>query len=405
MAKITDEDLDYFEECVERGRALGDSGALVEAIACYDVVLERLPRRSRNGRILYHPEVFTNALMGKSFCLLELEHYKEAIPLLERACELDPANSWIFAELGYAQGNCGQSEPARNSYRIAAYLEPNNPNHLHALAHLAIRDGDYKEARRLIRLELKLESDNTNALNLLSYAEYMLGNINTAIRCLRRILCLIPDDRSATLQLVVLLREVGRPVAALKLLMPYVCDHLDDEDAHRLMKELELELDNPKMMVKHARTLLEINPEDIHALDLISWGYFRLGKMQLALQTIQQLTELNPTDASNYFKIAMMQQSLGNITGAMTALQRCLILESPGTELAEAAQEAIEILDRRQLEKLFELMGNDENLRDACYMNPVQTLLLHGYALSPMGWEILHKVLHDDDEEKPRRMN
>ncbi len=405
MAECTDEELDYFEECVARGSTLGDSGKLTEAIACFDIVLARLPRRSKSGKVLYLPGVFVDALMRKSFCLIEQMCNAEAIPLLERARELDPTNPRIYAELGYAQLACEQWESARISYQKAAFYDPLDPHNLRALAHLAILQEDYHEARRLAHKELKLANNSIETLRQLAYAEFMLGNVNTTITCLRRILRIDMDDTAATLQLVKLLRQQDKPKLAVKLVLAYALRHPADDEARTILKELELQLDDPKEMVKIGKALLSINPDDYEALDLLSWGYFRQGKLALAMDIMLRLVEISPDLASNYFKIALLQQAQRNASAAMAALQRCVNLEAPGSELAEVAQEAIKILDQRQLESLFELMGNDDNLRDACYLEPEKTLLLYGYALSPMGWEILHNALHSNDKGMPRRMN
>ena len=252
MPKYCQLELDHIHREYLTGRELVDAGMLEDAISHFDCVLGRLPRRRRDrvyriegqlagvptGDICWLPTIFRDALLAKVYCLNELGRYKDAYRLLQRAVELDPENPQIYAEIGFAHGAQDNLEMARTAYEHAADLEPRNPAHYRALAHLALLAEEYTGAQELALRSLALDPDSVPSLHQLAYARYRLGNIEGAIQTLGHAFELAPDDRETAMRLVGTLREAGRVREAIIRMDAYLQIDAGDLEALGMMTDL-----------------------------------------------------------------------------------------------------------------------------------------------------------------------
>lgn len=399
MPKYRPDELELFQQAYLNGRQLVEAGALEDAIACFDMVLGKLPRRDRRRsyRIADSPArrnraelptVFRDALLAKAYCLNELGRFDDAFAVLQRALELDPENPRVYAELGFTHGALEDVDHARTAYQYALELEPNNPDHLRALAHFALLSDDFDDARRYALRALTLDTEFVPCLQQLAFVEYRQGNLLAAIGILQRAAQLAPDDRDILLPLAGMLRESDRAREAADLLTPYLAANPDDDEAQGVMTEILQQDAFGEEVIPHAQNILARHPNDLPALDLLGWGYYRQGKLPEALAVVRRLITLDPLQPHHQFKQGLIHQALGDFPAAMAAFMRVLNMELPA-DLRQMANEAIGTLDRAQLEHLLARLRTDADFRDYLLRVPEATLHQAGYLLSPMGLQML----------------
>lgn len=412
MPKYRQDELDNITQAYVAGCALARAGLLEDALPYFDQVLGRLPRRRRdrtyriepartlplrpNG-IHWLPPVFRDALLAKAYCLNELGRSDDAFALLERAVELDPENPQVYAELGFAHGSRDNIELARTAYHTAAELEPHNPAHLCALAHLALLTEEYADARALALRALTLETDATNALQQLAYAEYRLGNLEGTITALQRVVELAPDNTDSILRLAGTLQEAGRVREAIDYLQAYLEHDPNDAEALALMTDLLQQDGSASEIIPHAHRLLARNPADAVALDLLAWGLYQQGHLEDALHLLRRLVQTEPAHSYHHFKLGMVYQSLGQYREAMAALLRALTLDERN-DAREMTMEALNGLDQLQIEQILIRARADAAFRQRLVHQ--QALALHqaGFLLSPFGVQFLETLDFTDHE-------
>jgi len=414
VPKFRQEEMNSIQQAFHAGRELVEAGMLEDAIACFDKVIQRLPRRRRDriyrietkakakaipsGNVSWLPPVFRDALLAKAFCLNELGRAKDACTTLERAAELDPDNAQVFAELGFTHGSQDNVELARQAYAHALELEPNNPAYLRALAQLALMSDEFAEARTLSLRALEFEPDNNASLHHLAYAEYRLGDIARAVTILEQILVQAPDDPDNVCRLAGMLREAGRIREAIKRVDAYLAKDPRNPEVLGLMSDLLQQDGTAPELLPHARRLLARNPNDPTALDLLSWGHYQQGQLNEALEIMRRLVQLEPMQAYHHFKLGILHQAVGHLQPAMASFLRAVTLDTNG-EVEAMAMEAISTLDQVQIEQLLNRAKIDPGFRYHLQHNSEMTLHQAGYLLSPLGFMMLQTVDLSEDIE------
>jgi len=412
VPKFNADELQSIREAYHTGRELVDAGLLEDAIAYFDQVLRRLPRRRRDRvyriegeksppkqpkGVLLLPAVFRDALLAKAFCLNELGRLDDAFALLERAAELDPENPRVYAELGFTFSSQDNLDLAKSAYVHAAELEPDNPAHKCALAHIALLEDRFEDARDLASRALAFDPDSLQALHQLAFAEYRLDNVDAAIITLERALAMAPEDPENVRRLAMVLYEAGRLRQAIVCLDRFLRDDSSDHDLMSLMTELLQQESTAPELIPHAQRLLDRNAKDPTALDLLAWGYYQQGRLAEARDILRQVVQLDPGQPYHHFKLGVILQALGQLQSAMASFLRATVIDQHG-EIGTTAMEAISVLDRVQLEQLLARAKADEPFRFQLQREPELTLHQAGYLLSPLGLIMLQTVDFTDED-------
>lgn len=412
MPKFNSDELESIREAYHTGRELVDAGMLEDAIAYFDKVLRRLPRRRRdrvyriegekgaptqtNG-VLLLPAIFRDALLAKAFCLNELGRLDDAFALLERAAELDPENPRVYAELGFTFSSQDNLDLAKSAYVHADALDPNNPAHKCALAHIALLEERFEEAHVLATRALELDPDSVQAMHQLAYANYRLGNFDASITMLERAQSLAPEDPENVRRLAMVLYEAGHIREAIVRIDRFLRDHPGDPELLGLMTELLQQDSAAPEIIPHAQRLLARNPQDPTALDLLAWGYYQQGSLEEARDILRQVVQLDPDQPYHHFKLGVIYQALGQLQLAMASFLRAAAIDQRG-EIGSTAMEAINVLDRVQLEQLLARAKSDLFFRIQLQRDPELTLHQANYLLSPLGLIMLQTVDFTDED-------
>jgi adenylate cyclase len=134
---------------------------------------------------------------------LDKEHTLRAIPLLERAIELDPQFARAWTVLGWACEHAAQANWATDSSELAsrrraavvaaAALDPRDPIAVGELGLLRGEEGDFDVARETIERALSLGRNHADALALLAkHIPTVLGRTDDALSIMERAFKLNP---------------------------------------------------------------------------------------------------------------------------------------------------------------------------------------------------------------------
>jgi choline-sulfatase len=133
----------------------------------------------------------------------------EAVQLLERARDAGAHAPQVLLELGLAQAEAGNLEPALASFREAARRDPANPIPLDNAALAAYKLGRIRESAALYEQLLRLAPNRGDAWKTLGALYlYELGEKQEADRCFRRAL-LLETDPAEREKLEAALQEVN----------------------------------------------------------------------------------------------------------------------------------------------------------------------------------------------------
>ncbi|GDY11000.1 MAG: tetratricopeptide repeat protein [Planctomycetota bacterium] len=125
--------------------------------------------------------------------LTRIGQRQEGLAALERAHRLEPNNTNILNDLGYAYLKTGESTKAAELFRKTLEFDPQNKCANNNLALALGYEGDLKESFRMFQNTLP-EAD---ALTNLGYVATQNGNTELAVKAYSRALTLDPDKRSA----------------------------------------------------------------------------------------------------------------------------------------------------------------------------------------------------------------
>jgi tetratricopeptide (TPR) repeat protein len=118
--------------------------------------------------------------------------YPEALPLLRRATELEPQNSWAWMMLGFCHDGLNDYAAAEGAYNVCVSLEPDSHGGYfnRGIAHL--RGRHPREAAKDFDRALALNPDNVKALHNRALARQALRDNRDALDDLDRALALDP---------------------------------------------------------------------------------------------------------------------------------------------------------------------------------------------------------------------
>lgn len=121
-----------------RGFLLGKMGRNDDAIAHYNMMLEKFPEND---------EVVKLARSGLSIIYVNLEQFDKGEAELELLLERDPDDAGVNNDLGYLYADRGKNlEKAEAMIRKAVAEEPENPAYLDSLGWILYRTGKFEEA-------------------------------------------------------------------------------------------------------------------------------------------------------------------------------------------------------------------------------------------------------------------
>ena len=170
-----------------------------------------------------------------------LERFNEAIPILQRAVDLEPESTQARFWLGASYERAGRGAEAESVLRDLLELDPDYAPALNYLGYMWADQGEnLQEALRLVEQAVALEPDNGAYIDSLGWAYFQLGEYDKARGYLERAASLVGDDAIVLEHLGDVYRALGRLEAARESYQRSLA--LNDENAAEVERKLnELE--------------------------------------------------------------------------------------------------------------------------------------------------------------------
>lgn len=168
-------------------------------------------------------------------------------------------------------------------------------------------------------------------------------------------------------------------------------------DAHERMVELYLESGEVDAAIEQASQVLQRDPESVTVRLLLVVAHLEKGDWEAALRVLDDLIALAPNEPLYHFHQAQVFQEMGQWGLAVMAYERVVELGMDPT-LSPRAEEAVQMLDRIQIERILTLVREDPQFRVALQQNPLNALLDRHFLLSDAGMKALHFILRQLDE-------
>ena len=153
-------------------------------------------------------------LIERGEALNEAGAYLEALEVLERAIEADPGSGRAFVARAWALENLGpeHTAEAQAAYEKAIALDPTNPWALEGVGHQLELTGNLDEAERLYRaaISANVDSDHPDVLEIVAWCHHRLGEEEEAERAYRRALGIDPERSATRFDLALTLFTLGR---------------------------------------------------------------------------------------------------------------------------------------------------------------------------------------------------
>lgn len=136
------------------------------------------------------------------------------------------------------------------------------------------------------------------------------------------------------------------------------------------------------------------SPDDIPLLALLTSACEHAGEVRRAREAAVQWVETAPLDSYAHYRLAMIEQRLGNYAAAAERLDIAAHVAEPDDEVAFAAREALHALDALQLQQVAALVETDLCFRLKLSHDPDEALSERGFTLDS---HVLRRLLQAEE--------
>lgn len=221
------------------------------------------------------------------------------------------------------------------------------------------------------------------------------GLFQEAISELERALRTAADKMPAYKELADLYRsqwEMDKAIAAIKAAVEL---KPTDVQARETLLEMLIDLARFDDAIRESKELLRLSPRSLSARDTLGIAYLQKGMLDEALEVTNELISMDPSSPINHFKKACLYQQKGDIGNAIHEYGRVIEMRPDG-EIAQEAQQAMDVLDSDQLRHIVMLAIEDYIFRAKLIRDPEAAATERGYHLSHSGINALKQIQFDD---------
>ena len=287
-----------------------DAGHLGAAAAALRTLTEKYPTPDSLDRL--------------GFILNRLGRYREAVPVLRQALQLQPGRASAWNSAGEALGNLGQIKEAIDAFSRAVQGQPEF-GHAHYNLGLALRaDGQKEAAAGALRKAVTLSPDAAEPLQALGLLLHTMGRYEHAIRCFRKLVELRPQDPAAHTSLGTSLHMLGDLNAARDCYQRALDLRPDYAPAHSNLGTVYQSLRDADEANACFRRALDIAPDDEAALAGLATNLDRRGRYQEGWELLQDRLDPARSHLEMVITAAQLQGHLGDHARAADILRAAL---------------------------------------------------------------------------------
>ena len=224
----------------------------------------------------------------------ETRRFDQALPLLEKALRVAPADAETHYRFGHALEGLGRNAAALAAYRRARALKPDHPGTLSAGGALLSRGGHADEAIEWLTLAAQHAPGSASSHNNLGNALLAAGLHAEACESFKRALRLKPDFAAAHNNAGIALQHLGRMEEALAHFHHALALEPGFAAAHANLGSLLLGLGQAQEARDHFERVLKIAPDDVAARDNYCASLVACGDREAAIGCYRQVLERDP---------------------------------------------------------------------------------------------------------------
>jgi len=221
------------------------------------------------------------------------------------------------------------------------------------------------------------------------------GLLDEAVRELKKALRATSDKGPVYLKLAEVYEAQRQMDDAVSAINKAIHLNPSDVEAREMLLDVLLELGSFDEAIRESNNLLRIHPRSLSALEVLSIAYLQKGMLDKALKVTNELITLDPSAPANHFKRAWLFQQKGDDGSAIAEFTRVLEMH-PEDEMARDAQQAMDVLDSRQLRQIITLALEDYIFRAKLTRDAEAAALERGYVLSYSGMAALKQIKFDE---------
>lgn len=253
---------------------------IANAIAEYEAAL-----RSKPG--------WKDAISDYSKLLLSLNKTKEAKELVTQALSVDPQNVSMHSTMGKIYHLQSDYENSTGEYKKALAIDPNYKSALIGISEALEDNGNAVQAIEYIEKVEKANPDDSKILKRSASVNLSANRVSTASVKIKTLLNKNKDD-----------------VEALDLAGQFFIVKNEDDKASNFYKKIQ-----------------ELDPQYVKHWLKASSRYRQIGKLDKAESAIKRYIQKNPEDSKAITNLALISESLGKTSEALTNFKKALHLD------------------------------------------------------------------------------
>ncbi|MBZ5498531.1 MAG: tetratricopeptide repeat protein [Acidobacteriia bacterium] len=243
--------------------------------------------------------------------------YEEAIRHYLEVLRLQPADTEIMCNLGYAFYRLGKKDQALELYQRALKIKPDYPIALRNMGQALYDQGKFEEAVVLLRRAEPKMPENLVLCSSLGNALAKLGKNQEAIDVYNRVLAMQPAYVEAQFGLGVALAQQGNTPDAVRSFEKALQIKPDYPEIYDTLGNISLSQGRIDEALSHYAEALRLKPDYAEAHYNMGVALYSQGKKAEAIVHYREAIRLKPDYADAFYNLAVALGSQGDFQGAV----------------------------------------------------------------------------------------
>lgn len=265
--------------------------------------------------------------------LLELHAAGRFQALLDAATKTaaeQPERALVHSLVGAACAELGRFDEAVSAMRRAVEIDPEDALAHHNLGLVFLRAGRPDEAIASCRRAVELQPDRDDLRHSLGAALFAAGRRREAIASARAALRLAPADTSHARALAEYLIADGADAEAIELLEEAATKEPDDQDLRVVLGEAYARRGRLEEALRCFQVAADLRPQDADLFVRVGQFWGRHNAPEKEIEALERAVGIAPDFGPAHLALAQALLARGRRNDAITAFERCLVLE-PGS--------------------------------------------------------------------------
>ena len=296
---------------LESARQAHAQGRVAEAVGGYEAILESSPHH-------------VDALHLLGVALHQTGHHARALPLIEKALQLDARRPDLHNNLGEVRRALGEIDSAARCYQKALALDPRWATAANNLGMALYALGRPREALGAFEQALANGGPPAQLYNNLGMVRHGLGELEAAIVSFQRAVALEPRRAEVQSNLGAALHDAGAFEAADAALELSIRLDPDSAQAHFNLARTRLSEGDLEGAESACRKALALSPREVEFQITLGAVLRESGRLDEAEKVLVQVLERAPGSAGAHNNLGLVHATRGDFEKAKTCYRAAL---------------------------------------------------------------------------------